>query len=209
VEPGDDRRPAASGAETAEAKQAIRERVWERLRSAGAARFPGARGRIPNFAGAEAAAARLAQTGVWGEAPALKSNPDAPQLPVRVRALQDGIVVFMAVPRLREPEPFLALDPATLHVPPRTAASIGGSARHGAPRAVGNMPRIGLIVCGSVAVNRDGARLGKGGGYSDLEFGLLREVNLVDDSTVIVTTVHPIQILDEAFPKPTTTSAST
>jgi 5-formyltetrahydrofolate cyclo-ligase len=29
------------------------------------------------------------------------------------------------------------------------------------------------VVCGSVAVNRQGARVGKGGGFSDLEFALL------------------------------------
>jgi hypothetical protein len=43
-------------AEAARAKQAVRELAWTRLREAGAARFPGARGRIPNFIGAEAAA---------------------------------------------------------------------------------------------------------------------------------------------------------
>jgi len=32
------------------------------------------------------------------------------------------------------------------------------------------------IVCGSVAVRRDGRRCGKGEGYSDLEFAILREL---------------------------------
>jgi len=40
-------------------KQDVRERVWRALRKSGAARFPGAEGRIPNFTGAEAAARRL------------------------------------------------------------------------------------------------------------------------------------------------------
>jgi 5-formyltetrahydrofolate cyclo-ligase len=34
-------------------KQAIREDVWQALKQARAARFPGARGRIPDFVGAE------------------------------------------------------------------------------------------------------------------------------------------------------------
>src|SRR3712207_8895655 len=42
-------------------------------------------------------------------------------------------------------------------------------------------------------LNRDGVRVGKGGGYSDLELGLLIEAGLVDDSTTIATTVHPLQ----------------
>jgi 5-formyltetrahydrofolate cyclo-ligase family len=44
---------------------------------------------------------------------------------------------------------------------------------------------VDLVVCGTVAVNRDGVRVGKGGGYSDLEFGLLVEARLVGDATTI------------------------
>ncbi len=183
------------------AKQALRERVWDLLVETRAARFPGARGRIPNFVGAEAAARLLAESPAWRSASNLKSNPDAPQLPVRAAALEEGKVVFMAVPRLRTERPFLRLDPATLPVRPRQAASIGGSAKFGTPVPVGEMPRIDLIVCGSVAVDRSGIRIGKGGGFSDLEFALLREANLVDDSTVIATTVHPLQVLDDDLPE--------
>ncbi|HEX9992806.1 MAG TPA: hypothetical protein VGB14_07770, partial [Acidimicrobiales bacterium] len=65
-----------------DAKQQVRERVWDALTGAGAARFPGARGRIPNFTGAERAAGRLAERPEWRAAAALKCNPDLPQLPV-------------------------------------------------------------------------------------------------------------------------------
>jgi 5-formyltetrahydrofolate cyclo-ligase len=51
-----------------------------------------------------------------------------------------------------------------------------------------------------VAVNREGARVGKGGGYSDLEFAIGREVGAIDGKTAIATTVHPIQVLDRALP---------
>src|SRR4051794_16942729 len=56
-------------------KQEARERVWAALREAGAARFPGVKGRIPNFVGAEAAAERLAATPGWRSARVIKSNP--------------------------------------------------------------------------------------------------------------------------------------
>ncbi len=59
------------------------------------------------------------------------------------------------------------------------------------------MPPIDLVLAGSVAVSLDGARLGKGGGYSDLEFALARQAGLISESTVIVTTVHPLQLLPE------------
>jgi hypothetical protein len=52
-----------------------------------------------------------------------------------------------------------------------------------------------------VAVNRQGARVGKGGGFSDLEFALLVEAGLIGKHTVLATTVHPLQVLDEALPE--------
>src|ERR671932_727283 len=171
---------------TADEKHVVRERVWTLLERERAARFPGARGRIPKFRGAEAAAARLAELPEWRAARVVQANPDAPQLPVRRRALADGKVVYMAVPRLREARPFLRLG--------RDATIKAHDAR---PVAVGDLERIDLVVCGTVAVNREGVRVGKGGGYSDLELGLLVEARLVDERTAIATTVHPLQVLDE------------
>jgi 5-formyltetrahydrofolate cyclo-ligase len=181
--------------------QHYREHVWTLLQDLGVARFPGAQGRIPNFVGAEAAAERLAGLDEWRAAAKLKSNPDSPQLPVRIRALAEGKLVFMAVPRLVERRPFLKLDPSKLAVLPRAAASIRGAEKAGRPVSIRQMSRIDLVVCGTVAVNRRGVRIGKGGGYSDLEFGLLTEAGLIDERTRIVTTVHPLQILEAELPE--------
>lgn len=186
---------------TAEAKQESRERVWVLLEQERAARFPGARGRIPNFAGAEDAAGRLAELPGWRDARTVKANPDAPQLPVRERALTEGKRVYMAVPRLAEEHPFRLLDPERLSVSPRRAASIRGSSREGQAVGVDEMPRVDLVVCGSVAVTRQGVRVGKGGGYSDLELALLVEAGLIDAETLLVTTVHPLQVIDGDLPE--------
>jgi len=182
-------------------KLAMRERVWAKLRHEGAARFPGADGRIRTFAGAETAARRLAELDAWVGDSVLKCNPDAPQLPVRAAALEAGKLVYTAVPRLRDRRPFVLLDPSTLDRSPKAAASIRGAERAGRPVRVGDVRRIDLVVCGSVAVDRRGARLGKGGGFSDLEFALLTEAGLVDYHTVVATTVHPLQVLDEPLPE--------
>ena len=181
-------------------KQQVRDVVWERMRQ-GAFRFPGPVGRIPHFPGAERAAERLAETDEWRAAATIKCNPDSPQLPIRTRALADGKRLYMAVPKLAEPRPFVLIDPRRLEVPPRAAASIKGAMEHGRPVTIGQMSRIDLVVCGTVAVGRSGARVGKGGGYSDLEFALLTEAGLVDEATVIATTVHPLQFLDEPPPE--------
>jgi 5-formyltetrahydrofolate cyclo-ligase len=187
--------------EAGRAKQALRERVWALLERERVARFPGAQGRIPNFAGAPAAADLLASLPAWRAAWVVKANPDAPQLPVRTRALADGKLLYMAVPRLAAERPFILLDPGRLDAPPRRAASIAGSARAGRRVGVAELQPVDLVVCGSVAVNRQGARVGKGGGFSDLEFALLAEAGLVGADTVVATTVHPLQVLDEALPE--------
>jgi 5-formyltetrahydrofolate cyclo-ligase len=181
-------------------KQDIRERIWKALEQARVGRFPGTRGRIPNFIGAERAADRLCELTVWKRAEVLKCNPDSPQRPVRLRALKAGKIVYMAVPRLRELECFIELDPSRLGKNITQASSIEGAFRFGRPVRPDGMRPINLIVCGTVAVNPAGARIGKGGGYSDLEYGLAREAGLVRPSTPIVTTVHDLQIVDEELP---------
>jgi 5-formyltetrahydrofolate cyclo-ligase len=100
----------------------------------------------------------------------VKANADAPQLPVRARALAEGKLLYMAVPRLADERPFIRLDPDRLDIPPRPVASITGSTRAGRRIGVAELTSVDLVICGSVAVNRQGARVGKGGGFSDLEF---------------------------------------
>ena len=122
-------RDAGGPAHVLAAKAALRQDVWDAMRAAKVARFPGAVGRIPNFTGAEAAAESLRGTPEWQAASTLKANPDAAQLPVRQRALEDGKIVYMAVPRLADSQPFFALDPDHLAGTARAAASISGAAR--------------------------------------------------------------------------------
>jgi 5-formyltetrahydrofolate cyclo-ligase len=185
---------AGGPADLLAAKAALREDVWEALREAKVARFPGAAGRIPNFTGAEAAAERLRGLPAWKNAATVKANPDSPQLRVRQRALEDGKTLYMAVPRLAEPEPFFALDPDHLAEPPRKAASISGASRSARRVRLDEIIPVDLVVMGSVAAGEDGARLGKGGGFADLEFALATAAGLIGPQTVIVTTVHEIQL---------------
>jgi 5-formyltetrahydrofolate cyclo-ligase len=183
-------------------KQRIRERVWAHIDDDPAVRrLPGARGRIPNFVGAELAAERLAELPEWRQARVIKLNPDSPQLALRARAIEDGKLVYVAVPKLSAEAPFLRLERAGLPVRALEASTIEGAARYGVPTSLKDMQPIDLIVSGTVAVNTVGARIGKGGGYADLEFALLVELGIVTDTTLIATTVHDLQLLHEALPE--------
>jgi 5-formyltetrahydrofolate cyclo-ligase len=178
-------------------KEDLRRKVWQLLEHHGVHRFPGALGRIPNFVGAERAASRLAELAVWKKARAVKVNPDAPQLPVRRRALADGKIVYLAIPRLRTEKCFVEIDPKRLGRRAALAASIKGATRYGRLVSPRDMRSIDLVLCGSVAVRRDGTRVGKGGGFADLEYAILREEGKVKETTPVVTTVHPLQIVTE------------
>jgi len=203
-------------------KQAVREAVWDAFEAGDQARFPfPPHDRIPNFAGADAACQRLTETDEWAAAATLKCNPDAPQLPVRRAALRAGKTVYVAQPRLRDPDPFLRLDPDELAAPDDDGAAdrptiddattVSGISTHGTPVAPEDVPHVDLVVSGSVAVTTDGARIGKGEGYSDLEWGMLRELDAVDseaqrasgsrakpddDETTVATTVHELSVID-------------
>ena len=186
-----------------EAKKAIRSRVWDLLVQERIAE-PGVHGYIPAFVGAGAAADRLAGLPEWRAAQVVKAAPDRAQQPVRERALRDGKLLYVAVPRLAAELPFFVLDPADVTRARAEAASHEAAAQHARQaRKVGvqDMRRVDMVVCGSVAVNRRGTRLGKGGGYSDIEVALLQEAGRIGPSTVIVTTVHPLQVIDEPIPE--------
>ena len=181
-------------------KDEIREKVWSRLQEQKVARFPGAKGRIPNFVGAEACARVLSEIKFWKKARTLKVNPDSPQRAIRQKALEEGKTIYMAVPRLHSDKPFIELDPRKLTCSAYVASSIKGAAKFGRPVNLGDVGKIDLIICGSVAVNRNGARVGKGGGYSDLEFALLTEQKKIGRNTPILTSVHPLQIVNDPIP---------
>lgn len=178
-------------------KDAARRAVWDALAAAGAARFPfPPHGRIPNFAGAAEAAARVLEHPLLRGARRVKCNPDAPQLPVRRALLARGVTLYMPTPRLRGG--FLRLDPARIPSRERPrAVTLAGARRWGEPVAVEALPAMDAVVTGSVAVTPTGKRCGKGHGYGDLEYAVLRELG--HPPAPVLTTVHPLQIVGD-FP---------
>ncbi len=182
------------------AKAAVRDRVWTRLVEAQVNVGP-AFDRIPNFVGADVAAKRLSELDEWRRARVVKCNPDPPQIPVRLRALYDGKLLFSPVPYLTRGFPYLRIDPdklAAKGVEFETAATSQGFVEHGEPIGFEDMPRVDFCVVGCVAVTRAGGRTGKGAGFADLEQGVFRELGLVSPATPIATTVHSSQVVADS-----------
>ena len=191
------RQPPTPPARRYRDKMEARRAVWQALLDFRAARFPfPVQGRIPNFEGADAAAARLLAHPLFERAKRVKVNPDSPQRYVRKALLDRGIQVLTPTPRLQGG--FYLLDPERI---PREqywhAASLKMGGEFGAPVALAQLPTLDVIVMGSVAVTAQGKRLGKGHGYADLEFAILRELGHAP--VPVCTTVHSLQVLED-FP---------
>ncbi|MEG4986185.1 5-formyltetrahydrofolate cyclo-ligase [Microcoleus sp. BR0-C5] len=180
-------------------KDKLRTEIWSLLKQQ-AASVGDPFGHIPNFVGAELAAEKLANLPIWQQAKTIKCNPDAAQNPVRMRALQDGKRLYMAVPRLTDDRCFVELTAEDLQ---RQNISIAESAIArkaldcGKLVSFAEMEPIDLVIVGCVAVARNGGRTGKGAGFADLELAMLQEFGLVQIDTPIVTTVHPLQIVED------------
>ena len=180
-----------------ETKTDARNYVWDLLETRGVARAPlPARGRIPNFDGAEAAAERIFDHPPWRGARSIKVNPDSAQRPVRRMALERGIRVYVPTPALAGG--FHLLDPQRMDRPDYdAAATLATLADYSVSVALIELPQLDAIVTGSAAVTVSGKRCGKGAGYSDIEFALLRELG--HGAVPVATTVHDLQLVGD-FP---------
>ncbi|CAG9794803.1 unnamed protein product [Diatraea saccharalis] len=180
-------------------KQSFRLKVWRHLESNGLAMFPRpVYNRIPNFKGAPEAAAKLAELEVFKNANTVKVNPDKPQEPVRVICLEQQKTLYVPVPRLqngflnRLELPEGETGPAAI----RKAVSRNGMETYGKPIGIEDSVTLDLVVMGSVAVSKEGYRIGKGRGYGDLEFGLMMHMKAIKPNTLVATTVHDCQVFE-------------
>jgi 5-formyltetrahydrofolate cyclo-ligase len=180
-------------------KDALRADIWQVLDTGGVAMGP-TWSHIPNFIGADKAAWHLAQTPEWQAAKSVKCNPDPPQIPLRLRALYEGKMLFAPVPYLTHDFPYLRIDPAKIAakgISFELAATSEGYMMHGERIGFEDVDPLDFCIVGSVAVSRLGGRTGKGAGFADLETGIFRELGKIGPKTVMATTVHSCQLVPE------------
>lgn len=180
-------------------KDVLRQEIWTTLEAEHAS-VGNVWSHIPNFVGADQAARRLAELPMWKQAKVIKANPDSPQIPVRLTALQEGKLLYMPVPELKDNLPFVLFDPAELQkrgIPFEEAAIARNAVQVGQKVRFQDMKPVDIVVTGCVAVTRQGGRTGKGAGFADLELGIMRELGIISDKTPIITTVHSIQVVDD------------
>lgn len=155
-------------------------------------------GRIPPFPGQNKAAERLRRTTLYKKSLNVMVPPDQAQLQVRINLLQDRKRLIMATPGLRDG--FYEI-PGNQIPPPLWAKAVSsfGVTRYGR-KLLTRTEEIGhldLLVTGAVAVSLQGDRIGKGTGYFDLEYMILREIGSVFAGTPIVAIVDDLQVFKE------------
>jgi len=162
------------------------------MEKTGIARFPKpVFHRIPNFVGAEKASQKLRELPEYKATKIVFCSPDSPQRPVREMILKDGKTLVMATPRLKHG--FLVVTPETTTGKERFASTIKGAFKFGKETTA--FPKLCLIVTGSVAVDKDGNRLGKGRGYGDREVKMIKEKF---GKVPVATTVYDVQLVEYA-----------
>ena len=189
-------------------KWRIRKSVWDYLEDKNIAQFPRpVHHRIPNFQGADEAAENLATLPEFEAANMVKVNPDTPQRRVRHLVLENDKTLLTPQPRLRTGF-FQTLkhgtDAIPSHLPIDSLTSSKGAAKYGTPITLYEEYTVDLVVVGSTAVcPNTGARVGKGEGFAELEWGILsQQGNLDANKVLVVTTVHDSQVFDGAVDEP-------
>lgn len=178
-------------------KDLLRKSVYDNLFKNGFSnRKNGDYGKIPDFKGSDIAATNLANTNQWKNAKTIFSSPDSAQIPVRYLALKDSKNLIMASPNLEHGYLFLNgkdisnLDDEVIH----KVATKEGAFDYCSE--IDEFPKVDLVVEGSVAVDKLGNRIGKGKGFADREIADLINRGLISTNTPLVTTIHPLQIVD-------------
>jgi 5-formyltetrahydrofolate cyclo-ligase len=177
---------------TIEDKNRLRNLIWKTLKDNNLSKLlKPPYGRIPNFVGSTEAAKILRDTEEWQKSKVIFSSPDSAQKKVREFALVDDKLLIMASPKLKDG--YLLIDPQYVKGKEKIASTINGAFKFG--KRIHKFPKVDLVVEGSVAVDKCGNRLGKGGGYGDREISHLLEEKAITMGTPIATTVHEVQIL--------------
>mmetsp|Transcript_21384 Transcript_21384/g.42461 ORF Transcript_21384/g.42461 Transcript_21384/m.42461 type:complete len:437 (+) Transcript_21384:182-1492(+) len=186
-------------------KWRLRKRIWDYMEDNDIADFPRpVHNRIPNFKLARDASDQLANLPEFQSAKCVKVNPDTPQKQVRYRCLAAGKLLLVPQPRLRTGF-FSVLDPAK--IPKKEwgrACTSEGVKKWGVPLSIEDeIPKVDLIVVGSVAVSPEGGRIGKGEGFAELEYGILKMLGTISDDTPVVTATDDCQTVDPSELPPT------
>lgn len=180
-------------------KDSIRREVWATLEKYEVAAGPRpCYGKIPAFLGINNIALRLVKIEVFRQAKTVFATPEPSTRVIREESLRRGKNVILSIPGFRG---YVLLDPHVIDAKTYAFAStLRGALKYGEKIGWTSGFKADVVVIGSVAANRDGARLGRGDGVNDLEYAILRELHAITEKTPVITPVHDLQVVDKKIP---------
>lgn len=156
--------------------------------------------KIPYLVGVDKAAELLAETDEFKKANSVKVNIDLAQEQVKLEVIKAGKTLLVppshksanVYAKIRAPS-----DPAELDLAAqKKLIKLQGAEDTFEEIDINSTEKIDMVVVGSYAVDRQGRRIGKGNGYVDLDIGILTHLGCLTKDTLIVTTVHDVQVYD-------------
>jgi len=167
-------------------KQEVREYVWRKIEKF--SKFPPPWGRIPNFIGAEKACEKIRSLEEYRRADVIFSAPDSPLKRLREIALEDGKILIAVKPKMKG---FLLIKEGK-------AGTIKDMMRYGKEVRLDDLTvDVDLFVQGCVAVDLKGNRIGKGSGFGDKEYQLLKKKGILSEECKYVVVAHDLQVFDD------------
>ena len=189
--------------ETPSIRNDTREQVWSQLRNVARpdSRFAWDFGEfIADYEGSDDGAERLLELADDCDCETWLVTPDNNLDPLRERLIERETSYLMPSYGIRRG--FLSLTPTS--VPEGQApfaATLDGMNRFADRVSLDVLEAdyrpLDIMVTGASFVTPDGLRMGKGHGYFDLEWAMLRQIGLVNEDTVVVAAVHDVQALSD------------
>jgi 5-formyltetrahydrofolate cyclo-ligase len=182
-------------------KGRVRQEVWDALRRVAK---PDSRYHfdfaefIPDFEGSEAALAHLVALPLYEGAALIFITPDNCLEELRAQALRDGKTILVPTYGIRRG--FVKLEPADVPEGREEYASwLDGMERFGQHVSLAQIQELGrldFLVTGGSVINYEGIRFGKGHGFFDLEWAMMFQIGVADESTPVIAFVHDCQVAD-------------
>ncbi|MSO32327.1 MAG: GntR family transcriptional regulator [Ilumatobacteraceae bacterium] len=183
-------------------EERVRRVVWQRLSEVAKpdSRFDmDLRNFVPDFGGSAAAHKRVIKRSEWAEASVIFCAPDNSIEQLRLAALVAGKKILVPTYGLRRG--FIFLDGAKLSASDKSLAStLDGMEKFGSRLGPGDLRKVGkidLVITGATATTIDGRHIGGGQRYLALEWLMMRELGIVNPSTLVIAVVHDCQVVNE------------
>lgn len=166
-------------------KEEVRQYVWKKIEPF--CDFPSPYGRIPNFRDARKACERIRELEEYRAAECVFSAPDSVLLRLREIVLEDGKTLLAVLPRMKD---FVVLRERVK--PTIERLKLGKKADLSELRG-----KVRIFAQGCVAVDIHGNRIGKGTGFGDMEFQLLKKEGVLAEDAFFVVVAHDIQVFGD------------